>query len=116
MREKEELIQSLYEYLPRLHNGINTNVEYYRTNQSGRADELIIEVIDGLSWTVDAVMLIDRMDNNNINIQELKEVFSEMLLAIENEDRVLIADMLEYEIMPKIEEWFNIVQKYFEVK
>lgn len=116
MKEKEELLQSLYEYLPKLYSGINTNVEYYRTNQNGMADELIIQVIDGLCWTIDAIILSEEFDREGLNIQELKNVLSEMLLALENEDKVLIADILEYEIMPQVKKWFHILQGAMDIK
>jgi hypothetical protein len=45
----------------------------------------------------------------NANIEELSNLFSEMVEVTENEDWILLADLLEYEFLPAVNRWKKVV-------
>lgn len=45
----------------------------------------------------------------NDSVEELSDLFSEMIEVQENEDWILLADLLEYEFLPLVEKWKKVI-------
>ncbi|NLK96805.1 MAG: hypothetical protein GX272_01840 [Epulopiscium sp.] len=103
--EKMEVIQTLVEYTGRLINGINEAVDSFHEGMEGKGMDLVVQIIDGLKWSMEAISLTLDVQVEPIDISEMIEPFNAMVEALENMDYVLIGDILEYEILPKVEEW-----------
>lgn len=103
--EKMEVIHTLVEYTGRLINGVNEAVDSFHEGMEGRGMDLVVQIIDGLKWTMEAISLTLDVQVETIDISEMVEPFNEMVEALENLDYVLIGDLLEYEILTKVEEW-----------
>lgn len=103
--EKMELINTLVEYTGRLIEGINEAVDAFHEGMEGKGMNLVVQIIDGLKWTMEAITLTLDVQKEPIDISELNNPFDEMTEALENMDYVFIADLLEYEILTKVEEW-----------
>jgi len=104
-QQQIELMESLLEYLPKMIQGVNSTVTHYQSAQESKANELMIDIIDGMKWLIDAVTLTASIQKEPIDITELHEHFNEMISAFENTDYVLLGDILEYEILPILENW-----------
>ena len=52
------------------------------------------------------------MDNEEYekNANALSEMFTEMSSVLENEDWILLADLLEYEFLPAVEQWKRVIK------
>ena len=74
-------------------------------------NELTIQIIDGLRWLIEAIRLTEDVQEEAIDILEIKNILGEMLEAFENEDNILLADMFEYELLEILERWHNILGK-----
>lgn len=110
MREQQlEVLSSIYEYMERLYEGIQDAIDYFESQREGKAYELVVSIIDGLVWIVDGIHLTNDVHKAPIQLQEIKSVLGEVIEAQENNDTVLLCDMLKYEIMTKLEEWYNII-------
>lgn len=104
----KETLESAYEYIPRAiagSNVISTNI------QGGREDKamaLCIDLIDGLKWLIDAIILTKPIQieyDRLVNIDEVNDLFSQIVEAFENSDYVLLSDLLEYELTPTLNKW-----------
>ncbi len=42
-------------------------------------------------------------------LEEFSDLFSEILEVIENEDWILLADLLEFEFVPAVENWYKVI-------
>ena len=104
-QQQIELMDSILEYLPKMIEGVNRAVNHYRSAQEGTANELMVDIIDGMKWLIDAVNHTTSIQKKPIDITELHEHFSEMISAFENTDYVLLGDILEYEIVSILEVW-----------
>lgn len=103
--EKMEVIQTLVEYTGRLINGINEAVGAFHEGMEGKGMDLVVLIIDGLKWSMEAISLTLDVQVEPVDISEMVEPLNEMIEALENMDYVLIGDLLEYEILPKVEDW-----------
>ncbi|MFV0348761.1 MAG: hypothetical protein ACK5JO_09240 [Halodesulfovibrio sp.] len=46
----------------------------------------------------------------NDGVEEISDLFGEMTEVMENEDWILLADLLEYEFLPAVDRWKNVIQ------
>ncbi|OEF97713.1 hypothetical protein [Desulfuribacillus alkaliarsenatis] len=104
-QQQNELMDSIIDYLPKLIVGVSDAVSNYQSGQEGKANELMIDIVDGLKWLSEALTLTISIQKDPIDLSELHEHFNEMISAYENTDYVLLGDILEYEILPILEKW-----------
>lgn len=99
------ILKETYDYIYRLIDGINIVMDNYRSGNEGKAHELMVHVIDGFSWVIEVINVTKLSKNIDITINEFLD---EMITAYKNMDYVLLCDLLEYEIIPVLE---NIREK-----
>ncbi len=102
---EEEVIESLREYLPKLHNGLAYILDKYRTGHVEQADSAMPDAIEGLKWVVDVMEIIYPEE---MHMESLNETFGSLLDAMENKDVGTIADVIEFEIFDLVKIWSNI--------
>lgn len=107
--EKLEIIKTAVEYLDKLIEGINATVELYQGGNEGKANDNMIDIIDGLQWLITAIGATSDIQKERVQLNEINEHLSEIISAFENTDYVLLGDLLEYEISPVIKNWKNIL-------
>lgn len=106
-----ELLLSLEQYLkgaiPELE---NLTTKMYQTNLNETIDNFT-QFLDGVQWINEAISAIDKnqekpnqWDDVILTIANLNEELKGIEEAIENNDNVLIADILQYEIVPILKE------------
>ncbi|NMA84922.1 MAG: hypothetical protein GX962_13795 [Epulopiscium sp.] len=102
-----ELLITAKDYLQRLQAGVSNIVDFLRQGEEGKALEQIPLIIEGLKWLCEA---LDGTKNyHSIDIVQLNSALEEINVALENTDYILLGDVLEYELLPVLEEWFSIL-------
>ncbi|ACL70454.1 hypothetical protein [Halothermothrix orenii] len=121
-----EGVQMLEDYLPKLKSGVYEIINLLEENRLSDAFSLIAKATEGLHWVINNLMLfrdfllndiekeIDFKDFDNY-MSNTNNFFAEINRAIERRDYVLIRDLFEYEIVPKLEKWQNLNQKIKEL-
>ena len=89
---------------------IGKTIDYYRTGRSDLANSLLANVTDSLTVLTGITYSV-----SNVLVEESKQLaalqgelfpwLEEMIQAQTNEDPTQIADVLEYEIAPRVVEW-----------
>lgn len=102
-----EILLSAYEYIPKLYKGIQTVVSQYRESKIIEANEMIVAITEGLQWLTEAIGLTRDAQKEAINVFEINDSIAEIIEALENEDTVLLADLLEYELLEKLQGWYD---------
>lgn len=100
---KKEALITAEKYIDSLKAGILQAVSYYQSGEESKGSALVIQICDGIEWLVKALTLCYDIINLQRNINILNEKLNEIVDAFENEDYVLIADLLEYEIIPVLD-------------
>ncbi|MGV8145777.1 MAG: hypothetical protein ACLKAK_03590 [Alkaliphilus sp.] len=109
-----EALETLREYLPKLIAGIKTTIDYFRENREDEGTKLLVQVIDGIQWSVEVVSktkIILMQYEIIIDDSKLSEILGEFEEALRNKDYVLIADLLEYEIIVLLDEWSFVLNE-----
>lgn len=110
-------IANAEEYLKKLIPGIQKAAGLFHSGSEQEANQFFIKIVDGIDWlsqVVDTVVDAMGKDANDIHVNgktvlerknQLIDLIQQMLNANKNKDWVLLADLLEYEILPFYQEW-----------
>ena len=113
-------IENADAYLIRLIPGIEKSVELFRMGNEQEANKFFINIIDGIDWlsqVLDMVLAAKEISPDSVfngkSIQDrrasLVDFTQQMVDANKNQDWVLLADLLEYEILPYYQEWSDLL-------
>ena len=110
-------------YLKKLIPGFEQAADLFRTGNEQEANKYYLQILDGIDWfsqVVSVIMQPDEeetelsdADDENLQVRQKKltDLMSQMLEANQNKDWVLLADILEYEMVPFYKDWENILSK-----
>lgn len=114
----KETVDEASEYLPKLKKGIDDTVLHFRNGEEKKAHDKFQLIIDGIEWYTDAVIKItsllddqDLYDKAKSLIEEVNKPLSDLMIAYNKKDYVLIGDILEYEIIEKVNHLINFNKK-----
>ena len=110
-------------YLIRLIPGIEKSVELFRMGNEQEANKFFINIIDGIDWlsqVLDMILAAKAISPDTIfegkSIQDRRTSLvgftQQMVDANKNQDWVLLADLLEYEILPYYQEWSDLLPHF----
>ena len=116
-------IENADAYLIRLIPGIEKSVELFRMGNEQEANKFFINIIDGIDWlsqVLDMILTAKAIPPDTVfdgkSIQDrrasLVGLTQQMVDANKNQDWVLLADLLEYEILPYYQEWSNLLPHF----
>ena len=98
-----EAFETAIDYMDRIHKEIPLMVEYYKNNTITDVSDKMFDLSEGLYWIYDVVRLTT--EYNSLVSSEIIDSYSEMNQAFENKEYILLADILQYELMPLIKAW-----------
>ena len=102
---------------------IEKSARLFRLSAEDEANHYFAQVVEALRWLlmtwenacqvlqVDPHQALSSVDGHPVPfLQGLQELVGEMLTISEDEDYILLADLMEYELLPTVREWQNILQ------
>ena len=116
-------IENADAYLIRLIPGIEKSVELFRMGNEQEANQFFINIIDGVDWlsqVLDMILAAKAISPDTVfggkSIQDRRTSLvgftQQMVDANKNQDWVLLADLLEYEILPYYQEWSELLPHF----
>ncbi|KGK86059.1 hypothetical protein [Clostridium sp. HMP27] len=106
-KEKTEVLNTAKDYMVNLNNAIIKSAEYLQSGDCFNGTNLIIDITDGLEWIVQLITIRSDIYGDEIKTTSLIHNIKEIVGAFENEDYIFIGDLLQYEISPIIEEYYD---------
>lgn len=101
MNNKElEVLNTAKEYIEKLISGINEVVGYIQSGKEKQAIEMIPLIAEGIGYIIDVIEVLNIEIDKDKTIGNLNGQLGEIVDGIENNDYILIADILNYEIVP----------------
>lgn len=97
----EGLKKAGVEYLPKLSRGLTAIAELIRNGNEVVGARFFAQATEGLRWMAGLLTNISLVKASEI--EKFGDDLNTLLTAWENEDYVLIADLLEYEMAPFVE-------------
>lgn len=122
----ERNITNAQDYLKKLIPGIQKASDLFRSGSEQEANKFFINIIDGMDWfsqVVDSIAQADDLESGVITLDgkgfqerqdHLVAMTGQMVEANQNQDWVLLADLLEYEILPYYCDWEEQLPRIYE--
>jgi hypothetical protein len=116
-------IANALDYLKKLIPGFEQAADLFRTGNEQEANKYYLQILDGIDWFSQVVSVIMEPDEGETELpdadgeslqvrqKKLTDLMNQMLEANQNKDWVLLADILEYEMVPFYKDWENILSK-----
>ena len=111
------------DYLKKLIPGFEQAADLFRAGNEQEANKYYLQILDGIDWFSQVISIImnpdegklELLDADDENLQvrqeKLTDLMNQMLEANQNQDWVLLADILEYEMVPFYKDWEKILSK-----
>jgi hypothetical protein len=103
-----ETLDTLKEYIPKLVRASESIAENLQGGDHYEAMQQLPYYFEGIEWVVSA---LNGISKNRIKFEIESSSLNEHLIeaeeAIKNQDYILLADLLEYEFTPILEEWLR---------
>lgn len=103
---------------------IDKSASLFRVGSEAEANHYFAQVIEALRWllqTGESAGQILQIDLEKISsghtvptsryLRDLQDLLDEMLEVSEDEDYVMLADLMEYELLPMVQKWQRILQE-----
>jgi hypothetical protein len=110
-----DITRELYKVVTLMEKGGRHVADLFRQADDGEALEIYQDLVDVFRDFLNMISMLrqEYAVSKNLGVehasQELSELFSEMIEVQENEDWILLADLLEYEFLPAVSRWKQIV-------
>lgn len=106
----EDTLNSIKGYMPKLIFGCNNAIENLQVGNEAVALQTLPAIVEGLEWILEAISGLQAIGQlNEIEIVALTKHFQDLVSALELNDYVLLADVLEYEISPVLNNWLQVI-------
>ncbi|OEU66887.1 MAG: hypothetical protein BA863_05425 [Desulfovibrio sp. S3730MH75] len=105
----------LYKVVNIMAGGGKQVAELFRQADDAEALELYQDLLDvtrdflGMVGTLRDQFSLSKEIGFESIVEEFSSLFTEMTEVLENEDWILLADLLEYEFLPLVEKWKNVI-------
>ena len=106
------------EYLEKLVPGFQKAADLFRMGNEQEANKYYLQILEGIDWfsqvlltIVNAQVDIFKEQTLEERQKKLTEFMAQMLEANQNQDWVLVADLLEYEMAPFYKDWQEILSQ-----
>ena len=106
------------EYLEKLVPGFQEAADLFRMGSEQEANKYYLQILDGIDWFSQVIQTIVKAQENEAeghNLEgrqkKLTDLMTQMLEANQNQDWVLLADLLEYEMIPLYKDWQEVLSK-----
>lgn len=104
MEDKINSLRTACEYIDSLKSGVNIAVQHFQNNKRKEAADIIIQLAEGFEWLINVLTLTEDVQKEKIEVARILENINNINEAFENEDYILVSDILEYEIIPLLNE------------
>ncbi len=123
-----ESLDSLTEFHGSLLSELSRAAEEFRLGNEEKANNIFVRCLDGIEILVKTTSTITTlMDQNPQKLQlpdgtlgelngRVNALFDEMIEAQTQRDSILLADLIEYELLPLLEDWKNAFSMIRELK
>ncbi len=111
-------LKNAKEYLEKLIPGFQKAADLFRIENEQEANQYYLQILDGVDWFSQVILTIMQSRGKELEGESLEErqkkltrLMAQMLEANQNQDWVLMADLLEYEMIPFYEEWKELLSR-----
>ncbi len=113
-----DTLKQIDNYLPKLKKGTLDTVNHFRNDEIEKGNNKYQYIIEGLEWYTGVISkIVSLLGNEDIYnkgqemLNELNKTLTEIMVTHKKDDLVLLADILEYEIVDYIDDFIEFNNK-----
>ena len=110
MNEQFETLVMASDYLDKLIPGIEKVVPTIRDFRLDECGNDLADIFDGINWLTQVIALTKEIQKEEIDATEINDFMEEMAEGFEDEDYILMADLFEYEVLPILNNWNEVIK------
>ncbi|MBC2400057.1 hypothetical protein [Clostridium tetanomorphum] len=114
--DKLEALKTAKEYINNLKDGANKIYNYISEGEEIKALELIPYFIEGIDWLIKVIFLTKDIQKDEIDIEKFNSTFTEVTDALKEQDYILVGDLFQHEIVPRLDDIQNSISKVIEMQ
>lgn len=99
---ERETLKTANEYMNNLISGVKCSVELLYGGNETEGFSMIPSICEGIQWITQVLVLTGNKNKDLVDI--LFEKLEEIVESFENKDYILVADLLNYELLQVLEE------------
>lgn len=112
--EVNETIETMIEYMQKILMQVPKIIDSYRNDDIEKGSAWMIELSEGLLWIEQAFYLTS--EAHGLEMKDFKFPYQELVDSFKNTDYILLADLLEYELIPSIYRLQESLNRYLSRK
>lgn len=109
-----QIVNEAYEYSIRLYNGMDSFVEKISSRDMKNLESSFKDILEGFNWLLQVIILLNKNGDKNIDLGSIEKKVKLFIEAYNNLDILLFSNIIEYELMPQVELFYNILSEFKE--
>lgn len=110
LEKQYETIEMAKPYISKMKNGIQEAIKLFEEGKNSEAVEICSFIEEGSNWISEVARLTKDIQSKDLEETLLDSKIEELAEAYENEDYTLMSDLLQYEILPIITDWNEVIK------
>ena len=110
-----ESLSTAEEYLPKLISGIDEIIDKFSKGSDWEGYKMLSESLEGFQWLNSLLMNLKSVDIDEKKLEKFitdwQKNLQKLQNAMENQDLILISDLLEYELLPILKNYLELIQE-----
>lgn len=109
--ETLEIINEAHDYCEKLYSGMNSLVNNITERNLIDLETYFKNILEGFNWVLEVAVFTTNMYEGKIDLEAVQQKTIIYIEAYNNLDLLLVRDIVEYELMPQVEIFYNILNK-----
>lgn len=109
--ETVAVLKEASDYCEKLYSGMNTMVENIRNRNLIDLEIYFKNILEGFNWVIEVSIYCSELSNKKIEIIHIEEKLNRYINGFNNLDLLYVQDVVEYELMPQVEVFYEIIYK-----
>lgn len=104
-------LNELKDYIANFKAVVIETAELFQGYEVNKATAILVEITEGIQWLMNILVAANIM--NEDDIKQINVYLNEIVEGLMNQDYILVGDLLQYEIIPKVEQMeqkFTVLQ------
>lgn len=110
-QETLELLSEAINYCEKLYSGMVSMVKNIDDRNLNQIEEYFKNILEGFNWILEIGVFTSTRCGEELNLQEIHGKLNKYIDGYNNLDLLFVRDVVEYELMPQVEVFYNIFNK-----
>lgn len=113
--EMVNIVSEAYNYSEKLYSGMNTLINNIDNRNLIDLEIYFKNILEGFNWILEVAILVSDIHNEKLDLDNIQEKVTIYVEGYNNIDLLFVRDVVQYELMPQVEIFYNIFNKVLSI-